>query len=56
MNNKKDRILIKLSGAALKDKVNSSIFSTDKMVNLVQQIKQLSKLYQIAIVVGGGNI
>jgi uridylate kinase len=52
----KERILIKLSGAALKGDSNNSIFSTPKIINLVKQIKTLSKQYQIAIVVGGGNI
>jgi uridylate kinase len=52
----KERILIKLSGAALKGETNDSIFSTSKLINIVKQIKTLSKQYQIAIVIGGGNI
>jgi uridylate kinase len=52
----KERILIKLSGAALKGETNESIFSTPKLINIVNQIKILSKQYQIAVVIGGGNI
>lgn len=52
----KKRIILKLSGAALKDKKNDNILSTNKLTKLVNQIKILSKDYQICIVVGGGNI
>jgi uridylate kinase len=52
----KNRIILKLSGAALKDKKNDNILSVDKLNSLCKQIKILSKQYQICIVVGGGNI
>ncbi len=50
----KKRILIKISGAYLKGK--DSNFDIKKIQNLALQIKELSKDYQIGIVVGGGNI
>lgn len=50
----KKRILIKVSGAYLKGE-NSS-FDIEKIKNLSQQIKILTKDYQIGLVVGGGNI
>jgi uridylate kinase len=52
----KKRIILKLSGAALKDKKNDNILSTSKLLDLSKQIKTLSKTHQICIVVGGGNI
>ena len=52
----KTRIILKLSGAALKDKKNDNILSSTKLINLSKQIKVLSKTHQICIVIGGGNI
>lgn len=52
----KKTIILKLSGAALKNKENDNILSTSKLLNLSSQIKTLSKTYKICIVVGGGNI
>jgi uridylate kinase len=52
----KKRIILKLSGAALKDKTNDNVLSIDKLLDLSNQIKTLSKTHQICIVVGGGNI
>jgi uridylate kinase len=56
MSTKKQRIILKLSGAALKCRTKDEILSATKLTNLAQQIKTLSSKYQIAIVVGGGNI
>ncbi|MDR0985453.1 MAG: UMP kinase [Mycoplasmataceae bacterium] len=53
---KKQRIILKISGAALKDKRDNTILSKNKLLSIANQIKTLSKNYQIAIVVGGGNI
>lgn len=50
------RILIKLSGAALKDKKTGETFSSQKLISLAKQIIQLHNTYDIAIVIGGGNI
>ena len=50
----KKRVLIKVSGAYLKG--NNSSFDIEKIQNLALQIKELSKDYQIGLVVGGGNI
>lgn len=52
----KPRIIVKLSGAALKDDNNDSILSGSKLVNLAKQLITLSKKYSIGIIVGGGNI
>lgn len=52
----KQRLLIKLSGAALKDKKDGNIFSSAQLTTIAKQIKTLSKTCGIAIVVGGGNI
>lgn len=52
----KQKILIKLSGAALKDKANDSIFDCEKISALAKQIAFLNKTYETGIVVGGGNI
>ncbi len=50
----KKRLLIKISGAYLKN--NESTFDVEKIENLAFQIKEISKKYQVGIVVGGGNI
>ncbi len=52
----KQNIIIKLSGAALKDSNNDSILSGEKLSNLAKQLITLSKKYNIGIIVGGGNI
>lgn len=52
----KKRIVLKLSGESLKDKRKNNILSTKKLMNLAEQISRLSKMHQICIVVGGGNI
>lgn len=54
MNKKKQTILLKLSGASLKD--NNEPISFDFLNELASQIKELIKTYNVAIVVGGGNI
>lgn len=51
----KKRILIKLSGAALKLN-DSSFFDKAKITDLALQIKTLSSKYAIVIIIGGGNI
>jgi uridylate kinase len=52
----KTRIILKLSGAALKNKKNANILSSSKLLGLSKQIKALTKTHQICIVIGGGNI
>jgi uridylate kinase len=50
------RILLKLSGEALMGK-NTTMFHTQTIENIIEQIKQLLLLkVQLGIVVGGGNI
>lgn len=52
------RILLKLSGEALKDKKNDLVLSKEVLDNLLHQVSTLVKKHkvQVAIVVGGGNI
>ena len=51
------KILIKISGEALKSHLDNNIFDKTTIFKLVKQIKELyEQNYQIAIVVGGGNI
>lgn len=52
---KKQRLIIKISGASIKDK-NNSIFCNKKLLHLANQIKTLTKFYSIGVVLGGGNI
>lgn len=52
---KSETILIKISGASLKGN-GSQIVSLEKIDVLVQQISQVFQNYDVAIVVGGGNI
>ncbi|MEG1739578.1 MAG: hypothetical protein RR266_03980 [Bacilli bacterium] len=54
MNNKKLTILLKLSGASLK--VDDENISFDFLNQLAHQIKVLVEKFNVAIVVGGGNI
>jgi uridylate kinase len=53
---KKERIILKLSGAALHDTNSNAILASNKMLLLAKQIKTLTAKYEIAIVIGGGNI
>lgn len=53
---KKDRILLKLSGASLRGKSHKYVVEHSVISDLSEQIKELSKEYEVAIVVGGGNI
>lgn len=51
------RILLKLSGEALKDEANASIFDVNCIEGLTKTIKQLNQDgIQVAIVIGAGNI
>jgi uridylate kinase len=52
----KKRIILKISGAALKENKNNHILSSLQLQNIVKQIKLIHTKYDIAIVVGGGNI
>ncbi|MDR3163619.1 MAG: UMP kinase [Mycoplasmataceae bacterium] len=52
----KQRIILKFSGAVLKDNKHNTILAVDKLNDLAKQIKRLINKYQIIIVVGGGNI
>ncbi|MDE7433902.1 MAG: hypothetical protein K2M43_02075 [Mycoplasmoidaceae bacterium] len=52
----KPRIIVKLSGAALKDEGADSVLSGTKLNNLAKQLIALSKKYSIGVIVGGGNI
>lgn len=52
----KTTIMLKLSGASLNLKDNNNIISFDVLNELANQIKELSKHFNIAIVIGGGNI
>lgn len=51
----RQRVLIKLSGAALKNKCPKNI-DDNFLIAFAKQIKELHKKYDIAIVIGGGNI
>lgn len=56
-NSGKKKILIKISGEALKSHFDSSIFDKTTIFKIIEQIQVLyEQNYQIAIVVGGGNI
>ncbi|RAO95083.1 UMP kinase [Mycoplasma wenyonii] len=50
----KTRLLLKLSGGALAS--NTNPFCETKLQSLAKQLKELSQLYSLGIVVGGGNI
>ena len=52
----KQNIIVKLSGAALREKNNDAILSGGKLLNLAKQLITLSKKFNIGIIVGGGNI
>ncbi|MDQ0514194.1 uridylate kinase [Mycoplasmoides fastidiosum] len=52
----KKRILIKISGGCLQASNSSEFFDHDKLIDLCLQIKEISKTYQVGLVVGGGNL
>lgn len=52
--NKKETLLLKISGASLKGK--DDIIDFDFIKNIAKQIKLISEKFKIAIVLGGGNI
>ncbi|MDR2369769.1 MAG: UMP kinase [Mycoplasmataceae bacterium] len=52
----KKRIILKISGAVLKEKQSNHILSSAKLQNIATQIKIIHRNYDVAIVVGGGNI
>ncbi len=57
MANKYNRILLKVSGESLADKVNGEIFDASNLKYMAEAIKVLhDRGVQICIVVGGGNI
>lgn len=53
---KKERVLLKLSGASFGGADNSSVLSDAVVRHLVDQVKTMADGREIAIVVGGGNI
>ncbi|AEW44996.1 Uridylate kinase [Mycoplasma haemocanis str. Illinois] len=52
----RERILLKISGGNLKKSGDISFFNDDIFSNLMDQIEELVKEYDVALVVGGGNI
>ncbi|MDR0739975.1 MAG: UMP kinase [Mycoplasmataceae bacterium] len=52
----KERIILKISGAALKESKNAHILSSLKLQSIATQIKIIHQKYDIGIVVGAGNI
>lgn len=55
--NQKKRVLIKVSGEALKDEKDNSIFSKAEIDGIVKQVKALhDEGHEVCIVVGAGNI
>ncbi|WP_027119880.1 UMP kinase [[Mycoplasma] testudinis] len=56
LKNKKPRILIKISGGSLQATDSTNPFNLPRVLEICEQIKTLSKKYEIGIVVGGGNI
>lgn len=53
---KKERIIIKLSGASFAKDSKNCIIESGFIQNIAKQLITLSKKYQIGVVVGGGNI
>lgn len=51
-----ERILLKISGASLKDDLDNGIVDSKKISSLVKSITKLTSKYSVSIVVGGGNI
>lgn len=57
MDIKYKRVLFKVSGEALEDEVNHTIFSKEKMLGIAKQVKILhDNKVQVCMVVGAGNI
>lgn len=52
----KPRLLLKISGGQLKNLETNSFFDGNLLKNLVEQVDELTKDYQVGIVLGGGNI
>jgi uridylate kinase len=52
----RERLILKISGAALKDNSTSHILSSTKLEDIASQIKEIHRHYDVAIVIGGGNI
>ena len=52
----KKRILIKISGAAIRDDVHKDIFDIKKITDVCKQIAQINKTNSVGVVLGGGNI
>lgn len=50
----KQTILLKISGEFFKD--NETIINNTKLIEIANQIKVLTKTYNIGVVIGGGNI
>ncbi len=51
------KILLKISGESLKSSDGSDIFDKTTIFNIIKQIQELyDEQYQLAIVIGGGNI
>jgi len=53
---KKKRLLIKISGGAIKNDTENDIYDTQKITAVCKQLAELNKTCNIGIVVGGGNI
>lgn len=51
---KRERLLIKISGASLKS--NDEVFDVQKAKDIINQLKILHKKYDISLVIGGGNL
>ncbi|MCQ2776459.1 MAG: UMP kinase [Bacilli bacterium] len=49
------RVLLKLSGEAIKEK-DPSIFCVEKLNEITDMIKEMSKTTQVCVVIGAGNI
>ncbi|GCE63834.1 amino acid kinase family protein [Candidatus Mycoplasma haematohominis] len=52
----KERIIIKISGATLENRKDNTIIDGDTLTKLAQQVKTLAENYEVALVIGGGNI
>lgn len=55
-SNNKTTIMLKLSGASLNHDDTNNIISFEILNNIAQQVKTLSEHFNVAIVLGGGNI
>ncbi|MDE5767552.1 MAG: UMP kinase [Malacoplasma sp.] len=54
MHNRKELIILKISGASLKGE--KDIINIEFLNEIARQIKELSSFYKVAVVLGGGNI